>query len=188
MRRYKKRKITTKSTTTRRKQFNLILQKELWIKGSQQIKEYRENNQTNTCPISEMKYGEGLDQCVLDHDHQSGLVRQPINSRSNLFLGRIELYYRKLFGKTDVELLTLLKNLVEYLEQSGNQLPKLHGEIIEVEKRRVSKYKIETLKKKLDLPEESEYTKHELTEMWLQKFIEQKEIFINQFIKEKENK
>lgn len=188
MRRYKKRKVTIKSNTTRRKQFSLILQKELWIKGSQQIKEYRENNQKNTCPISEMKYGEGLDQCVLDHDHLSGLVRQPINSRSNLFLGRIELYHRKLFGKTDVELLTLLKNLVEYLEQSRTQLPKLHGEIIEVEKRRVSKYKIETLKKKLDLPEESEYTRHELTEMWLQKFIEQKEMYINQFIKEKENK
>lgn len=175
MRRYKKKKTTTKATT-RRKQFNLILQKELWIRGSQQIKEYRENNQTDTCPVSGMVYGEGLDQCVLDHDHKSGLVRQPINSRSNLFLGRIELYYRKLFGKTDVELLTLLKNLVEYLEQSENQLPKLHGEIIEVEKRRISRYKIETLKKKLDIPEESEYTKHELTEMWLQRFIEQKEI------------
>lgn len=187
MRGYKKKKSVTK-TTTRRKQFNLILKKELWIRGSQQIKEYRERSQTKICPISEMEYGEGLDQCVLDHDHQSGLVRQPINSRSNLFLGRIELYHRKLFGKTDVELLTLLRNLVEYLEHHGNQLPKLHGEIIEVEKRRVSKYKIETLKKKLDLPEESEYTKHELTEMWLQKFIEQKEMYINQFIKEKENK
>lgn len=187
MRRYKKRKVTTKSNTTRRKQFNLILQKELWIKGPQQIKEYRGNNQTDTCPISEMKYGEGLDQCVLDHDHQSGLVRQPINSRSNLFLGRIELYYRKLFGKTDVELLTLLKNLVEYLEESGTKLPKLHGEIIEVEKRRISRYKIETLKKKLELPDESEYTKHELTEKCLQKFIEQKEILMNQVIQNKEN-
>jgi hypothetical protein len=74
------------------------------------------------------------------------------------------------------------------LEQSGTQLPKLHGEIVEVEKRRISRYKTDTLKKKLDLPEGSEYTKHELTEMWLQKFIEHKEMYINQFIKEKENK
>lgn len=126
-----------------------------------------------------MKYGEGLDQCVLDHDHQSGLIRNAINSRSNLFLGRIELYYRKLFGKTDVELLTLLKNLVEYLEQSENQLPKLHGEIIEVEKRRLMKYKIETLKKRLALPEDSDFTKHELVELCLQRFIEQKEKELN---------
>jgi hypothetical protein len=133
-----------------------------------------------------MTYGEGLDQCVLDHDHQSGLVRQPINSRSNLFLGRIELYHRKLFGKTNIELLTLLKNMVEYLEQSGNNYHKLHGEIVEAEKRRISRYKIETLKKKLELPEESDYTKHELTEMWLQNFIEQKEMYINQFIKKLE--
>lgn len=180
VRRYKKRRVTTKLARTRRKQFNLILQKELWIRGSQQIKEYRESNQTDICPISGMKYGEGLDQCVLDHDHQSGLIRQPINSRSNLFLGRIELYYRKLFGKTDVDLLTLLKNTVEYLEQSKLQAPILHGEIIEAEKRKISKYKIETLKKKLDLPEESEYTKHKLIELWLQRFIEQREKEIEQ--------
>ena len=176
MRRYKKNKITTKAVTTRRKQFNLILQKELWVRGSQQIKEYREQNQTGTCPISEMKYGEGLDQCVLDHDHQSGLIRNSINSRSNLFLGRIELYYRKLFGKTSIPLLTILKNLVEYLEQcESDKHRKLHGEIIEVEKRRLMKYKIETLKKRLALPEDSDYTKHELVELCLQQFIEQKE-------------
>lgn len=159
----------------RKRAFNLTYDKDKWVRGSQQIKEYRESNQTNTCPISEMKYGEGLDQCVLDHDHQSGLVRQPINSRSNLFLGRIELYHRKLFGKTGVELLTLLRNLVEYLEHYENKLPKLHWEIVEAEKRKVSRYKIETLKKKLDIPEEVECSKHEVVELWLQRFIDEKE-------------
>jgi hypothetical protein len=160
---------------SRRKQFNLILNKELWVRGSQQIRGYREEHKSDCCPVSEIPYGEGLDMCVLDHDHNTGLTRGCLNGRSNLLLGRVELYFRKLFGKTDVELLTLLKNLVEYLEQSEKLEPKLHGEIIEVEKRKVSRWKIETLVKNLELSTEKEYSKHEVVELWLQKFIDMKE-------------
>lgn len=169
-----------KTVKARKQQFKLILDKNKWIKGSSKIKEYREEHKTDTCPITGLEYGEGMDSCVLDHDHDSGKCRGPISSRSNLMLGRIELYYRKLLSKTEVPLVTILKNMVQYLKDAEQVEPKLHGEIIEVEKRRLARWKNETiyyklLLKGLDLLPIDKYTKHDLVTLHIQQFINEKE-------------
>lgn len=175
---YKRRK--TKIVKARKQQFNLILNKELWVKSSQQIKEYREKHSDSNCVCCNTPFGEGMNQKCLDHSHQSGLVRGVLCAKCNLLLGRIELYYRKLLGKTKVPLLTILENIIQYLKDAEDVEPKLHYAMIDVEKRRLTKWKNQTiydklLKKNLDLLDISEYTKHQLVELWIQQFINEKE-------------
>lgn len=175
---YKRRKI--KTVKARKQQFNLILNKELWVRGSKEIKEYRDENSSSNCVCCGLPFGEGMNQKCLDHSHQSGLVRGVLCAKCNLMLGRIELYYRKLLSKTGVPLLTILENLVQYLKDAESLHPVLHGEIIEAEKKRVSRWKNETIHTKLlqkgvDLLGISKYNKHQLVELWIQQFINEKE-------------
>lgn len=180
--RYKRKKSTAKIKKARKRAFNLEYDASKWVKGSQQIKIYRDNLLKTASTPSGLDFGtEGMQTCCLDHDHATGVCRGILRSDENLFLGRIELSYRKLFGKTDVELLTLLRGMVKYLEDSEKLEPKLHWGIVEVESRRVSRWKKETIYNKLiakglDLEEVDSYTKDMLVELHL-----------NQFIKEKEN-
>lgn len=176
---YKRRKI--KIVKARKQQFNLILNKELWVRGSKEIKEYRDENSGSNCLCCGLPFGEGMNQKCLDHSHQSGLVRGVLCAKCNIMLGRIEIYYRKLLGKTKVPLLTILKNLVQYLKDAEQVEPKmLHGEIIEAEKKRVSRWKNETIHAKLllkglDILPIDSYTKHDLVTLHLQQFIKEKE-------------
>lgn len=174
VRRTRRKKATV--VKARKRAFNLTYNKDKWVRGPQQIKLFRDKLKETSTDPSGLPYGDsGMSQICLDHDHSSGICRGTLRSDTNLYLGRLELYHRKLFGKTDVKLIDILREIVYYLEQSENIEKILHWEIVEAEKRKVSRYKIETLRKKLDIPEEVEYSKHEIVELWLQRFIDEKE-------------
>lgn len=181
MRRYKKRKATT-LVKARKKAFNLQYDKELWVKGSTQIKKFRDELLIDALELKELPFGtEGMSQVCLDHNHNNGKCRGCLRSDINLYLGRLELYHRKLFSKTNVDMLTILKYLVEYLEKSEEIESKLHWAVVEVESRRLNRWRLETIHSKLrekglDLLDVSEYNKHQLVEIWLQEFIKEQTI------------
>jgi len=172
-----------KQATTRRRavRFSLNYDKKKWVITAAEIKEIREQLKGIFCPVSLDEYeSTGMKQAVLDHQHdEDGLVRGVLSSRSNIWEGRCWKYFKKLFkDKPDSEYPDFLIRLGEYLKQEPQSM--LHGAIIEAEKRRVSKWKNETLHNKLvmlglDMQDVSEYTKHQLVELWLNEFIKQKE-------------
>ena len=176
---YKKR---VKQAAQRRKavRFALEIDKDKWVIGAKEISELREElNITDVCPVTGKPYGSGMDSSCLDHDHSTGRVRGCLSSRANLWLGSIEKYLKKRLGN-NADLLESLENLVEYLKQSKDIEPILHGAMIEAEKKRVSKYKIETLynklrEKGLTLGDVLSYNKHQITELWLNQFIKELE-------------
>lgn len=175
---YKKR---VKQSTQRRKavRFALEIDKDKWVIGTKEISELREELKGDICPVCKQPYGTGLNQAVLDHSHESGMVRGCLSSRANLWLGSIEKYLKKRLGN-NADLLESLENLVEYLKQSKDIEHILHGAMIEAEKKRVTRWKIETLynklvEKGLTLKEVTEYNKHQITEVWLNQFIKELE-------------
>ena len=185
-----RKKVTTKRTTSRRRViYSFVYDKDKWIKGSAQIKKHREmlieNASESSCMASGLHFSkEGLQGYTLDHSHATGLVRGVLRSDFNIFLGRIEKYYNKILGKTGLSLIQVLEGLLNYLKtseedrQSGNYM--LDFRIVDAELKRISRWKTETifnkLKNKLELLPVEEYTRQQVTEM-----------YINQFIKEKEN-
>jgi hypothetical protein len=176
---YKKR---VKQSTQRRKavRFALEIDKDKWVVGAKEISELREElNITGVCPVTGKSYGSGMDSSCLDHDHSTGRVRGCLSSRANLWLGSIEKYLKKRLGN-NADLLESLENLVEYLKQSKDIEPILHGAMIEAEKKRVSRWRIETLynklvEKGLTLEDVLSYNKHQITELWLNQFIKELE-------------
>ena len=175
---YKKR---IKQSTQRRKavRFTLEIDKEKWVIGAKEIAELRDKLQGDVCPVTQKPYGSGMDSNCLDHDHSTGRVRGCLSSRANLWLGSIEKYLKKRLGN-NADLLESLENLVEYLKQSKDIEPILHGAMIEAEKKRVTRWKIETLynklvEKGLTLNAVTDYTKHQITEVWLNQFIKELE-------------
>ena len=176
---YKKK---VKQAAQRRKavRFALEIDKEKWVIGAKEISELREElNITGVCPVTGKSYGSGMDSSCLDHDHSTGRVRGCLSSRANLWLGSIEKYLKKRLGN-NADLLESLENLVEYLKQAKELVPILHGAMIEAEKKRVTRWKIETLynklvEKGLTLNAVTDYTKHQITELWLNQFIKELE-------------
>ena len=185
-----RKKVTTKRTTSRRRiVYNFVYDKDKWIKGSTQIKKHREmlieNASESSCMASGLHFSsEGLQGYTLDHSHATGLIRGVLRSDFNIFLGRVEKYYNKILGKTGLSLIEVLDGLLNYLKlseedrQSGNYM--LDFRIVDAELKRINRWKTETIYNKLQnrlefLPIE-EYTRQQVVEM-----------YINQFIKEKEN-
>ena len=175
-----KRKV--KQSTQRRKavRFALEIDKDKWVIGSKEISELREELKTDVCPVCKQSYGVGMNQAVLDHSHESGRCRSTLCASCNLFEGRLTKYFNKLLKKKDVPAEEVLTNLVEYLKQSKDLEPILHGAMIEAEKKRVSRWRIETLydklvEKGLTLSGVTEYNKHQITEVWLNQFIKELE-------------
>ena len=176
---YKKR---VKQSTQRRKavRFALEIDKEKWVISAKEISELREELKMDICPVCKQPYGTGMNQAVLDHSHESGRCRSTICASCNLFEGRLTKYFNKLLKKKDVPVEEVLTNLVEYLKQSKELEPTLHGAMIETEKKRVSRWRIETLydklvEKGLTLNVVTDYTKHQITEVWLNQFIKELE-------------
>ena len=176
---YKKR---VKQSTQRRKavRFALEIDKDKWVIGAKEISELREDLKGDVCPVCKQPYGTGMNQPVLDHSHSSGRCRQVICASCNLFEGRLTKYFNKLLKKKDVPVEDVLTNIVEYLKQSKDIEPILHGAMIEAEKKRVSRWRIETLydklvEKGLTLNAVTDYTKHQITEVWLNQFIKELE-------------
>lgn len=77
------------------------------------VKAYREKNKPTCCPILSTKG----DDWVVDHDHQTGMVRGVISRQANSLLGKIENFYLGMC-KGDKELLPItLEAISGYLEQ-----------------------------------------------------------------------
>ena len=73
---------------------------------------YRKNNQPSRCPILDIL----TDDWVVDHDHQTGMIRGVISRQANSLLGKIENCYLKMC-KGDKEFLPLtLLSLCTYLD------------------------------------------------------------------------
>ena len=174
---YKRRKKKiTKTTKAKSPAPKLIYKEGKWVVGATQIKKLRDKYGLNACPVSKLAFGVGLEQPCLDHCHDSGKVRGVLSGKVNLFLGRIELYYRKLLSKTGIPLDVILENIVDYLRKSEDQDVILHGAVIEAERRFISRWKNETiynklLDKGLTLLALSEYTKDQLVYLYLQDFV-----------------
>ena len=174
---YKKR---VKQSTQRRKavRFALEIDKDKWVIGSAQIKKYKESLDIKVCPVTKLPFGTGMDVDCLDHNHNplSPRIRGVLSNRVNLFYGRVELYYHKLLKKTGIPLVTILENLVEYIKEAENHALLFHGAIIDAERRRVSRWKNETIYNKLmdkglTLLDISEYNQSQLVHLYLQDFI-----------------
>ena len=77
------------------------------------IKEFRDANKPISCPILDIK----TDDWVLDHDHQTGMVRGVISRQANSLLGKVEnFFFRMCKGKKE-ELPNTLEAMAAYLEQ-----------------------------------------------------------------------
>ena len=76
------------------------------------IKEYRETHKPISCPILDVK----TDDWVLDHDHQTGLVRGVISRQANSLLGKIENFYLKMCKGQKEQLPNTLEAMAHYLE------------------------------------------------------------------------
>lgn len=146
----------------------------LWLENQNQVNKYRQKLQTkqnNVCAVT----GITLIRPVLDHNHQTGKCRNVIESKINMVEGKYLKIFNKYLAKHyDFDFGEFLIMLGEYINSETTDSP-LHFKIIEVEKRRVSKWKIEVLKNKLNLPQTAKYSKQEIVNMWIEQFIKQKE-------------
>jgi hypothetical protein len=87
------------------------------------LKNYRQLNKPEVCPILKVKKADW----VLDHNHETGTVRDVISSEGNVFLGRIERAYKRLSKSgRHLALQFILRNVAEYLEYSDKNI--LHPE------------------------------------------------------------
>jgi hypothetical protein len=76
------------------------------------IKDYREAHKPISCPILDVK----TDDWVLDHDHQTGLVRGVISRQANSLLGKVENFYLKMCKGQKEQLPNTLEAMASYLE------------------------------------------------------------------------
>ena len=82
------------------------------------VKEYRDKHKPICCPILSIK----TDDWVLDHDHQTGMVRGVISRQANSLLGKVENFYFKMC-KGDKEFLPVtLEAMASYLEGSVTEV------------------------------------------------------------------
>ena len=188
MRKPRKRPVTKRTTSRRRVIYNFVYDKDKWIKGSTQIKKHREmlieNASESSCMASGLHFSsEGLQGYTLDHCHSTGLARGVLRADINIFLGRIEKYYNKILGKTGLSLIEVLDGMLKYLKesennrQSGNYM--LDFRIVDAELKRISRWKTETIYNKiqnrLELLPVEEYTRQQVVEMYINQFIKEKE-------------
>ena len=77
------------------------------------IKEFREANKPISCPILDVK----TDAWVVDHDHQTGMVRGVISRQANSLLGKVENFFFGMCKGKKEELPNTLEAMAAYLEQ-----------------------------------------------------------------------
>jgi hypothetical protein len=78
-----------------------------------QIKEFREANKPISCPILNIK----TQDWVLDHDHQTGMVRGVISRQANSLLGKVENFFLKMCKGEKEDLPNTLDAMAAYLDQ-----------------------------------------------------------------------
>ena len=78
-----------------------------------QIKEFREANKPVSCPILDIKTNDW----VLDHDHQTGMVRGVLSRQANSLLGKVENFFLKMCRGRKEDLPNTLEAMAAYLER-----------------------------------------------------------------------
>ena len=151
------------------------MDKSKWVITQKEINTMREclcKKQDGLCAITK----DPMKRPVLDHDHDLGYVRQVLESRVNMIEGKFLKLYNKYISKhTKLTFGEFLIAMGEYLslDYSSN---KLHGAIIDAERRKISRWKKETIYNKLmdkglTLLDISEYNQGQLVHLYLQDFI-----------------
>ncbi len=77
------------------------------------IKEFRDRHKPLCCPILASK----KDDWVLDHDHQTGMVRGVISRQANSLLGKVENFYIRMCKGDKENLPGVLDAMAAYLER-----------------------------------------------------------------------
>jgi hypothetical protein len=94
-----------------------------YIKQSD-LKDWRNKNSTNKCPITSAD----MEDCVVDHSHDTGRVRGVLHRQSNVLLGKIENAWKRYVQKSSaVELPEALRNMADYLEKDDLDLLHPYG-------------------------------------------------------------
>jgi hypothetical protein len=91
-----------------------------YIKQSD-LKDWRNENSASKCPITSAD----MEDCVVDHSHDTGKIRGVLHRQSNVLLGKIENAWKRYVQKSSaVQLPEALRNMADYLEK--NDLDLLH--------------------------------------------------------------
>jgi hypothetical protein len=82
------------------------------------LKEYRDSTKLLQCPIFMCL----LDDKVVDHDHDTGMVRGVIHRQANAFEGKCyNAWKRYAKNNTEISFVQTLRNMADYLEKGGTQ-------------------------------------------------------------------
>ena len=77
------------------------------------IKNYRDANKPKQCPVLKVRTNDW----VLDHDHQTGLVRGVISRQANSLLGKVENFFLRMCKQDKSKLPGVLRAMASYLER-----------------------------------------------------------------------
>jgi hypothetical protein len=84
-----------------------------------QIAGFRDKHKPKRCPILDKE----TDDWVLDHDHQTGLVRGVISRQANSLLGKVENFFLKRCAGIKEELPCVLRRMADYLDKPPMHKP-----------------------------------------------------------------
>lgn len=84
-----------------------------------ELKKWREANKPKRCPILDIEFTDA----VVDHDHESGIVRGVIHRQANAWEGKVYNAWRR-YAKNNSKLdfIETLERLVAYLKQPGTDV------------------------------------------------------------------
>lgn len=82
------------------------------------IKTYRENHKPSRCPILDIR----TDDWVLDHDHDTGMVRGVLSRQANSLLGKVENFYFKMCKGQKEFLPITLEAMAKYLDECETEV------------------------------------------------------------------
>tara|TARA_R100000657_G_C4539190_1_gene16366 strand:+ start:26 stop:475 length:450 start_codon:yes stop_codon:yes gene_type:complete len=82
------------------------------------VKEYRRKHMPRSCPVLRIKTNDW----VLDHDHQTGMVRGVISRQANSLLGKIENFYLGMCKGRKEDLPKTLRAIAKYLEKEATDV------------------------------------------------------------------
>lgn len=105
------------------------------------LKEWRENNAPEKCPI----LGVPLNDAVVDHDHDTGMIRGVLHRQANAWEGKTyNAWKRYAKNNSDLGFIESLENMAKYLRKGGTEFLHPTG-LVQLGKRfsRLKKYEQE---------------------------------------------